>query len=47
MIVLRVPIMLSMDARMTLVSMVVVPIIFIYAYVFFRQVKHRFWLLMS
>ncbi len=42
MIVLLVPIMLSMDARMTLVSMVVVPIIFIYAYVFFRQVKHRF-----
>lgn len=42
MIVLLVPIMLSMDARMTLVSMVVVPIIFIYAYVFFRQVRRRF-----
>jgi ATP-binding cassette subfamily B protein len=42
MVLLLVPIMLSMDARMTLVSMVVVPFIFIYAYVFFRQVRHRF-----
>jgi len=42
MILLLVPIMLSMDLRMTLVSMVVVPIIFIYAYVFFRQVRRRF-----
>lgn len=42
MILLLVPIMLSMDLRMTLVSMVVVPIIFVYAYVFFRQVRRRF-----
>lgn len=42
MVLLLVPIMLSMDARMTLVSMVVVPFIFIYAYVFFRQVRSRF-----
>jgi ATP-binding cassette, subfamily B, bacterial len=42
MVLLLVPIMLSMDTRMTLVSMVVVPFIFIYAYVFFRQVRSRF-----
>lgn len=42
MVLLLVPIMLSMDSRMTLVSLVVVPFIFIYAYVFFRQVRKRF-----
>ena len=42
MILLLVPIMLSMDTRMTLVSMIVVPIIFIYAVIFFRQVRRRF-----
>jgi ATP-binding cassette subfamily B protein len=42
MVLLLVPIMLSMDTRMTLVSMLVVPFIFIYAYVFFRQVRRRF-----
>ncbi|MDD4668028.1 MAG: ABC transporter ATP-binding protein [Candidatus Cloacimonetes bacterium] len=42
MVLLLVPIMLSMDTRMTLVSMLVVPFIFIYAYVFFRQMRRRF-----
>lgn len=36
------PVMLSMDRRMTLVSTIVIPVIFIYAYVFFRQVRKRF-----
>lgn len=39
---LIIPIMLSMNVRMTLISTVVVPIIFVYAYVFFRQVRKRF-----
>lgn len=42
MALLILPIMLSLDVRMTLVSTVVVPVIFIYAYVFFRQVRKRF-----
>ncbi|MDZ4182562.1 MAG: ABC transporter ATP-binding protein, partial [Candidatus Cloacimonadaceae bacterium] len=42
MALLILPIMLSLNTRMTLVSTVVVPVIFVYAYVFFRQVRRRF-----
>lgn len=42
MAVLILPVMLSLDARMTLISTAVVPVIFVYAYVFFRQVRNRF-----
>lgn len=42
MAILIVPVMLSMNVKMTIVSTIVVPIIFIYAYVFFRQVRKRF-----
>lgn len=42
MVLLLLPVMLSMDTRMTLVSMIVVPFIFVYAYVFFKQVRKRF-----
>lgn len=40
--VLILPVMLSLDTRMTLISTIVVPVIFVYAYVFFRQVRRRF-----
>jgi len=39
---LLVPIMLSLSPRMTLISMAVVPLIFIYAFIFFRKVKQKF-----
>lgn len=42
MALLLIPVMLSMHVKMTLVSTVVVPLIFIYAYVFFKQVRKRF-----
>ncbi len=42
MVLLLLPIMLSLDLRMTLVSTIVVPVIIVYAYVFFRQVRKRF-----
>ncbi len=42
MALLILPIMLYMNARMTLVSTLVVPFIFAYAYVFFKQVRKRF-----
>jgi len=42
MILLLIPIMLSLSPRMTLISTIVVPIVFIYAFFFFRQVKSRF-----
>ena len=42
MVALILPIMLMMNVRLTLISTVVVPIVFIYAYVFFRQVRRRF-----
>jgi ATP-binding cassette subfamily B protein len=42
MALLILPIMLSLNPRMTLISTVVVPFIFAYAYVFFRQVRKRF-----
>ena len=42
MAILIVPVMLSMNVKMTLISTVVVPLIFIYAYIFFKQVRRRF-----
>lgn len=42
MVLLILPIMLSMNVKMTLYSTLVVPIVFIYAYVFFKQVRRRF-----
>lgn len=42
MALLILPIMLALDKRMTLFSTFVVPVIFAYAYVFFRQVRKRF-----
>lgn len=42
MALLILPIMLSLDLRMTLVSTVVVPVIFVYAFIFFKQVKKKF-----
>lgn len=42
MVALILPIMLSMSIKLTLYSTIVVPIVFIYAFVFFRQVKKRF-----
>ncbi|MDZ4121091.1 MAG: ABC transporter transmembrane domain-containing protein, partial [Candidatus Cloacimonadaceae bacterium] len=42
MAILIVPIMLSLSPKMTLISTIVVPLIFIYALIFFRQVKSRF-----
>ena len=42
MVLLILPIMLSMNVKMTFYSTLVVPIVFIYAYVFFKQVRRRF-----
>jgi len=43
MVVLILPIMLAMDVQMTLIATIAVPLVFVYAFVFFRQchVKHR------
>ncbi len=42
MALLILPVMLYMNVRMTVISTLVVPVIFVYAYVFFRQVRKRF-----
>ncbi len=42
MVILLVPIMLSMNVKMTLVSTIAVPFIFVYALIFFKQVRSRF-----
>jgi ATP-binding cassette subfamily B protein len=42
MVLLILPIMLTMNAKMTFYSTLVVPIVFVYAYVFFKQVRRRF-----
>ena len=42
MLTLAITIMMSLDVRMTLISMIVVPIIFIFAVVFFMRVKKAF-----
>jgi ATP-binding cassette subfamily B protein len=42
MAVLILPVMLSLNVRMTVISTIVIPVIFVYAYVFFRQVRKRF-----
>lgn len=42
MVALILPIMLSMSPKLTLYSTLVVPIVFVYAFVFFRQVRKRF-----
>ena len=41
-VLLVLPVMISMSPRMTLISTAVVPVIFVYAFVFFRQVRKRF-----
>ncbi len=40
--ILLIPIMLSLSPRMTLISLSAVPLIFLYAYIFFRKVKKKF-----
>jgi len=42
MALLILPVMLAMNVKMTLISTVVVPVIFIYAFIFFKQVRKRF-----
>lgn len=42
MILLLIPIMLSLSPQMTLISVLIVPVVFFYAYVFFKQVRSRF-----
>jgi ATP-binding cassette subfamily B protein len=42
MVILVIPIMLSLSVKMTLVSIIVIPLIFAYAVIFFRQVRRRF-----
>ncbi len=42
MILLLVPIMLSLSVKMTLISLIVVPFIFAYSYLFFRRVRLAF-----
>ncbi|MDY0151505.1 MAG: ABC transporter ATP-binding protein [Candidatus Cloacimonas sp.] len=42
MVALILPIMLSMNPRLTLYSTIVIPFVFTYALVFFRQVRNRF-----
>jgi ATP-binding cassette subfamily B protein len=42
MALLILPVMLAMNVKMTLVSTVGVPVIFIYAFIFFKQVRKRF-----
>jgi len=41
-VLLVLPVMISMSPRMTLISTAVVPVIFVYAYLFFKQVRKRF-----
>ncbi|MDD4309704.1 MAG: ABC transporter ATP-binding protein [Candidatus Cloacimonetes bacterium] len=42
MVLLILPIMLMLNVKLTLISTIVVPIVFIYALIFFRQVRNRF-----
>lgn len=42
MVILIIPIMLSLNVKMTMVSTIVIPFIFTYALIFFRQVRRRF-----
>lgn len=42
MAILILPVMLSMNVKMTLVSTLAIPLIFVYAYIFFKQVRKRF-----
>jgi len=42
MVALILPIMLMMDVHMTLIATIAVPLVFVYAFIFFRQVRSRF-----